>query len=502
MAPPTKSPSPFAIRNHPHLYEINTWAWLEQLSAKLGRRITLTEVPDSEWDALAQLGFNIVWLMGVWQRSPESQRIMLEEPANRAGYDAALPGWTPDDVIASPYAVRDYVPDARIGDWAALDRVRDKLHARGIALFLDFVGNHTALDHPWTREHPEYYVQGGPHQVEQNPSAFYRVDTPAGAKYLALGKDPYFPPWKDVAQLNHFHPGMRAAQLDDLRTIASHCDGVRCDMAMLHLNDIFANVWAPFLAGFTRPKSEFWTEVHAAVPNLVLLAEAYWGTEGRLLDLGFLYSYDKALYDAARDANPSGVRDCLGAPVTYQNHLARFLENHDEPRRATAFPAERLPAAGSLMGTLPGMRFYYQGELEGRKIRLPIMLRKAKDEAPDPISRAFFQRILQITKEEVFHSGRWSLLPVVPEGDDSSWNLAVYEWRSEKAWKIVVVNVAGAASQGRVKLGDRASGSIEYDFYDQLNDVHYARNGEELRSIGLFVRRDAFGAHLFDITPA
>src|SRR4029077_13137309 len=120
---------------------------------------------------------------------------------------------------------------------------------------------------------------------------------------------------------------MRAAQLDDLRTIASHCDGVRCDMAMLHLNDIFANVWAPFLAGFTRPKSEFWTEVHAAVPNLVLLAEAYWGSEGRLLDLGFLYSYDKALYDAARDANPSGVRDCLGAPVTYQNHLARFLEN-------------------------------------------------------------------------------------------------------------------------------------------------------------------------------
>ncbi|MGH9745478.1 MAG: alpha-amylase family glycosyl hydrolase [Candidatus Acidiferrales bacterium] len=501
MAPPTKPPSAFPIRNHPHLYEINTWSWLEQLSARLGHRITLAEVPDSEWDALAKLGFNIVWLMGVWQRSEESRRIMLEDPGNRSAYDAALPGWKPSDVIASPYAVRDYVPDPQIGDWASLDGVREKLHARGIALFLDFVGNHTALDHRWTREHPEFYVQGTQQQFEQNPSAFYRADTPAGAKYLALGKDPYFPPWKEVAQLNHFHPALRAAQIADLRTIAGHCDGLRCDMAMLLLSDIFANVWALFLAGFTRPKTEFWSEAHAAVPNLVLLAEAYWGTEGRLLDLGFSYAYDKALYDAVRDANPSGVHDCLGAPVNYQNHLARFLENHDEERCAAVFPTERLIAAGTLMGTLPGMRFYYQGELEGRKVRLPITLRTAREEPPDPFRKALFRGILQASNEEVFHSGRWSMLPVDSEGDDSSRNLAVYEWRSENAWKIIAVNVAGSASQGRVKLADRVAGSGQFDFYDELNDVHYERSGEELHNVGLFVRREAFGAHLFSITP-
>src|SRR5580700_2951994 len=118
MAIPAKPSPPFPIRNYPHLYEINTRSWLEQLSAKLGRRITLAEVPDSEWDALEQVGFNIVWLMGIWQRSPESRRIMLEDPANRAAYDSALPGWKPSDVIASPYAIAGYVPDPRIGTYA------------------------------------------------------------------------------------------------------------------------------------------------------------------------------------------------------------------------------------------------------------------------------------------------------------------------------------------------------------------------------------------------
>jgi hypothetical protein len=155
----------FAIRAHPHLYEINTWAWLEQLSARLGRRITLADVPDAEWDSLAELGFNIVWLMGVWQRSPESRRIKLENPQNHPEFEAALPGWTPSDAIGSPYSIVDYVPDPRIGTWDSLDAVRKKLHTRGMALFLDFVGNHTALDSPWTREHPEFYIQGTKEQI-------------------------------------------------------------------------------------------------------------------------------------------------------------------------------------------------------------------------------------------------------------------------------------------------------------------------------------------------
>src|ERR1700733_13820963 len=99
---------PFALRAHPHLYEINTWAWLEKVSARLGRLITLAEVPDSEWDSLARLGFDAVWLMGVCRRSPRARQIALANSADAAvgaQYDRALPGWKPEDVIASPYAV-------------------------------------------------------------------------------------------------------------------------------------------------------------------------------------------------------------------------------------------------------------------------------------------------------------------------------------------------------------------------------------------------------------
>ena len=500
MTPPAiESPKPIALRPHPHLYEINTWAWLERLSARLGRLIRLADVPDSEWDSFARLGFDIVWLMGVWRRSPESRRIALANPANVAQYDRALPGWKPDDVIGSPYAVAQYVPDPRIGTWESLDAVRAKLHGRGIALFLDFVGNHTALDHPWTREHPEFYVQGTQDDFQRDPSSFCRIETPRGVFFLALARDPYFPPWDDAAQLNHFSPQMRAAQVAELRTIESHCDGVRCDMAMLHLNDIFEKTWGHLLKGAKAPEQEFWAKAHSAVPGLILLAEAYWGTESRLLDLGFSFAYDKGLYDAVRDIQMPDLHNRLTAPPAYQGHLARFLENHDEDRCASVFGKDRRPSVGTLMGTLPGMRFYHQGEFEGSSIRLPITLRICADEAADPASTAFFAKILRITKDYAFHGGEWNLLPVMPEGDDTAGNMVVYEWRTEKAWKVVSVNLARSASQGRVSFGDRPLAAKEYVFYDELNDLRYNRTADELRSPGLFVRREGFDAHLFNV---
>jgi hypothetical protein len=492
----------FRVRAHPHLYEINTRTWLEQLSAQHKQIITLADVPDPEWDALAKLGFNIIWLMGVWKRSEESRRINLENPTNFQQFDRALPGWKPDDVISSPYAVAGYVPDVRIGTWDSLEAAREKLRARGMALFLDFVGNHTALDHPWMREHPEFYVQAGPQDFEQNPSLYYQLKTPQGTRYIALAKDPYFPPWIDVAQLNHFNPQMRAAQLADMRSIASHCDGVRCDMAMLQLNDIFASIWRHLLGGTQPPAKEFWTEARATVPNLVLLAEAYWGTEQRLLNLGFSFAYDKTLYDAVREINIPQVRDRLAGNAEQQRHFARFMENHDEPRRPEVFGNERLAADGTLMGTLPGMRFYHQGELEGRRIRLPITLRIAADEPPDPVSQAFYQKILQITQQDAFHQGEWKLFELVPEGDAPPDGLVVYEWRSPKAWKVIAANLTGSAAQGRLRLGDRVSSTQQYIFYDELNDEKYLRSGEELHDVGLFIRREGFQAHIFDVTIA
>ncbi len=498
MPTPPKLPP----RSHPHLYEINTWTWLEQLSARLKKNITLADVPDSEWDALASQGFQIVWLMGVWQRSPISRRINLENPANVPQFNLALPGWKPEDVVSSPYAVAGYAPDPRIGNWQTLDAAREKLRARGIALFLDFVGNHTALDHPWMREHPDFYVQASQDEFQKNPALYYAQTTPQGPHYIALAKDPYFPPWRDVAQLNHYNPGLRIAQIADLRAIAAHCDGIRCDMAMLQLNDIFNANWRHLIGDTPVPEKEFWTDAHAAVPSLTLLAEAYWGTEQRLLDLGFSYSYDKTLYDALRDHNIPQIRERLASFPERQSDFARFMENHDEQRRAVVFPNDRLAADGTLLGTLPGIRFYHQGELEGRRIHLPITLRIAADEPLDSISTNFFQKILRITRQDVFHEGKWNLLDVAPEGDAPADALLVYEWCSPKAWKIIAVNLAAYASQGRVPLAGRVSPTQNYIFNDELNNVRYNRTGQELLNPGLFIRRDPYQAHLFDITTA
>lgn len=495
-----KQSSKLSLRTHPHLYEINTWAWLEELSARAGRTLKLADVPDAEWNALAERGFDIVWLMGVWQRSAEARRIALE-PSNTSAYAGALLGWKPDDVVGSPYAVAQYTPDARIGTWTDLDGVREKLRARGIGLFLDFVGNHTALDHPWVREHPEFYVQGTQQDFEKDPASFFRAETQTGVAFIARGRDPYFPPWADTAQLNHFDPGLRAALINRLGIIAAHCDGIRCDMAMLQLNDIFAKVWSKLLTHTQAPNTEFWEEAHDRVPALVLLAEAYWGTEQRLLDLGFQFVYGKELYDALRDGNIGDVHARLAAPVAYQSHMARFLENHDEQRSAVTF-AGRLTSAATLMSTLPGMRFYFQGELEGRKIQLPIALRVAAPEAPNAATEGLFSKILRATNEDVFHHGAWALLPVTPEGDPTAENLVVYEWRSETVWRIVAVNLSAGAAQGRVHFGDRVSGQKEYVFHDELNDARYPRHGEELSGVGLFVRLNAFQAHLFEVTVA
>jgi len=500
--PSPKSATPFALRPHPRLYEINTWAWLESLSARFGRTVKLGDVPNSEWDALAQRGFDIVWLMGLWQRSPEARRLALANPDNPPLYDRALPGWKPEDVIASPYSVAAYVPDPRIGTWQDVDAVRKKLHARGIALFFDFVGNHTALDHAWTREHPDFYVQATQEQFTKDPNSFRAIDSPTGTHFIALGRDPYFPPWTDCAQLNHFNPAMRAAQIAELRTIASHCDGVRCDMAMLHLSDIFEKIWAPYLGGAKPMAHEFWADVHVQVPNLILLAEAYWGTEQRLLDLGFSFVYDKNFYDSVRDMDAPQIRGALSAPLDYQKCMARFLENHDEHRAIEVFGKDRMASVATLMSTVPGMRFYHQGELEGLSIYLPITLRMAAPRPADPAIYELFEKILRVTNEDVFHHGSWNLLPVTRDCDDSCGNLIAYEWRADKAWKVIAVNLAGRPSQGRIQFTASQLSAPEYIFYDELNEVRYLRTGDELRAQGLFVRRDGFGAHLFDVSPA
>jgi glycosidase len=274
-----------------------------------------------------------------------------------------LPGFQPSDLSGAPYCIRRYFPDPRLGGTEGLAAARRALSRRGLRLILDFVPNHAAPDAPWLDDHPEYGVSGDEGDLMADPAAFLRVM----GRVFARGADPYSPPWPDVVQLNAFSPALRKAAGEVLQEIAGQCDGLRCDMAMLVLNDVFAATWGHRVGD--PPDEDYWPERIQAVrrncADFLFIAEAYWGRETDLLNQGFDLCYDKVLYDRLLFGDAASVRAHLSAPEEWQERLLRFLENHDEPRAADAFPPGRHEAAALVAATVPGGRLFHEGQGRG-----------------------------------------------------------------------------------------------------------------------------------------
>jgi glycosidase len=440
--------------------------------------------------------------MGVWRRSAIGREIARTVPSLVAEYSRVLPGWTADDVAGSPYCVQAYEPDDRLGGWRGIDAAHRALNDRGIKLMLDFVPNHTAFDHAWVHQHPDRYVTGTQDDYRRASSEFRPVDTRDGRRFVACARDPYFPPWTDVAQLNYFNPDTRIAMRSTLATIADHCDAVRCDMAMLVMNRVFDATWRPVLRDtWPRLDDEFWVQATRAIPNLEYLAEVYWQLEGPLLEQGFTYAYDKRLLDALHTDDPApSIRDVLAARVPDPARLARFIENHDEPRSAATL-ARCLPAAASLVSTLPGMRFFFDGQLEGRRVKAPVQLARWPGEPPDDRIQQMYRRILRFARAAPLHDGEWELLPVSSAGDGSFDQILAYGWRSSKGTAVVAVNLGATASQAHVRMYRDLPAGLEFDFVDALTDASYRWTRESLLGAGLYVRLDAGNAHLFTVVP-
>ncbi|HYN74638.1 MAG TPA: alpha-amylase, partial [Candidatus Limnocylindria bacterium] len=154
------------------IHEVNTWVWLGEVSERAGRRLTLAEVPASEWDALVPDGVDCVWLMGVWERSPAGRAVALGDDGLRRSWDEALPGWTEDDVLGSPYSVRDYVCADDLGGREGLAAARTALADRGARLIVDLVPNHVAPDHPLVTSRPDAFIIGSAEDLSQDPTGF------------------------------------------------------------------------------------------------------------------------------------------------------------------------------------------------------------------------------------------------------------------------------------------------------------------------------------------
>lgn len=493
----------------PLIYEVHTRQWL----ARFGRELALHAIPELELDRLAGLGVTHLWLMGVWQTGAKSREQALISEGLREQYGYALPGWTPDDVAGSPYAIAAYQVDPVFGGDPALARLRTRLAARGIALLLDFVPNHLGLDHEWLCAHPERFV-GADHWFEGSLAV-------APTRYVAHGKDPYFPAWTDTVQLDYRRSDTQQAMTEQLLAIADRCDGVRCDMAMLLLAEVFAATWRhlPCADGSEFAAGQFWSRAIGAVrqahPGFLWIAEAYWGLEQALCDLGFDATYDKTLYDRLIDHLPSDVqRHLLGLGP----QLARgvhFLENHDEPRISTRLGLARHRAAAALILGLPGMTLIHDGQLEGlrRFARIQLARRAGSAEDPeDPEIRACYVELLHGYAASAVGRGQALALTPNPAWQDNptSQCFAVVQWQAASAQSggasgsgeldLVVVNLAPHRAQCRVPLSARGLAGHRWQLVDRLGSERWERDGDELAGPGLYLDLPPYGAQLFSCT--
>ena len=485
----------------PVIHEVNTAVWLDDLSRAAGRQLTLADVPTADWASVTPAGIDAVWLMGVWERSPVGLSIANESSTLWADFRNALPDVQAADVIGSPYCVRRYIVDAAFGGPSALAAARAALADRGVRLVLDYVPNHVAPDHPWVAESPELFVQGADHDLEADPAAWMM----AAGRVLARGRDPYFPPWPDVVQLNAFSPALRAGTANVLADIAAQCDGIRCDMAMLMINRVFAATWGQ--KSGAEPDREFWPEVIGALraehADTVLIAEAYWNLEWELQQQGFDFCYDKRLYDRIVNQDTRGVREHLRADLDYQSRLLRFLENHDEPRIAARLGVEAEMAAAVAIATLPGGTLWHEGQFEGRRVRPPVFLSRRPDEQPNQHLAAWYRRLLTTVSDRDVKRGRWQLLEATGWPDNHSCdNVLAWSWGGGDARHVVVVNFSAHPAQARIHLdvdGDPSAGGFR--FADLLTGSAYLRDESEVANLGLYVDLKAWESYLFAVDP-
>jgi hypothetical protein len=485
----------------PVIYEVNTAVWLDELSRTAGRRRTLAEVGGTDWDRVTPDGVDAVWLMGVWERSPAGLALANANAELQASFRAALPDVRTDDIVGSPYCVRRYAVDAAFGGAEALVAARTALAERGVRLILDYVPNHVAPDHAWVTNNPDLFVLGNEDDLLAQPEAWLAAD----GRILAHGRDPYFPPWPDVVQLNAFSSATRAATAQTLADIAEQCDGIRCDMAMLMINRIFGATWVSHVGD--EPTQEFWSEVIGALrpshPDTVLLAEAYWDLEWELQQQGFDFCYDKRLYDRLVGGDAEGVRDHLRAGQAYQSRLVRFLENHDEPRVAARMSTDAEKAGAVAIATLPGATLWHEGQFEGRRVRPPVFLARRPVEPIDHGLADWYRTLLATVAEHHVRDGEWRLLESTGWADNQSWRkLLAWCWRDDAESHLIVMNLSGAPAQGRVLWGSDDLRGARYRLTDLLSTTIFDRDGTEMVNPGLFVALEPWHVHLLALAES
>ncbi len=492
--------------DYPHLIELSARPWLYELSKKYGKHIRLEDVPDLELHEFKAKGMTAIYLLGVWHLGAYGLNHDRTDPGLLKGYGDVLPGFTTADIIGSPFAVTKYTVNPEIGTSSDLHEFRRRLNDLGIKLILDFVPNHTAIDASTVTSKTDLYVQHPPNVHAPFDRNIY---TEGGVFY---GKDKWGYIWTDTAQLNYFNPETVAARLSDVMTVAGYADGIRCDMAMLAMNDVFGDIWGSTVAerGFTRPAKEFWEVAIGAAkrryPNVIFMAEQYWGNGPRLNDLGFDYVYDKeGLYDTVSNLNSGNEGQYIPNIKGYiKQHLAdgyltrgaHFISNHDQDRAAFHWgEVWRADLAGLVSFTVPGLRFHWMGQWEGHKHRLDVHLRRQTPEAASPVAKAFYDALLPAMQHPVFRRKDVQVTIEDVAGDDG-WKVLAMRLRTGSDAVLVCINLSGENAGGDVVLPDvKGNGNVQVT--ELMSGKKYTRDAGTMRGAGLFVEVDSNYAQMF-----
>lgn len=484
---------------YPSLYQINTRVWITEITSKIGRPATLDDIPDDELDRLAEMGFDWIWFLSVWSTGEVAREISRENSEWRHDFETTLPDLQEQDIAGSGFAITGYYVHPDLGGDEALKRLRERLQKRGLKLMLDFVPNHMAPDHPWVNDHPDYFVSGTVSDLENNPQNYTRITHGKNDLILAYGRDPYFSGWPDTVQLDYSNPKTVDAMSKELLRIAGQCDGVRCDMAMLILPEVFEKTWG-------RKAQPFWpiviTKVREKNHGFLFMAEVYWDMEWTLQQQGFDYAYDKRLYDRLCEAHAKAVREHFYAGLDYQDKLARFLENHDEPRAAATFDQETHEAAAVITFLSPGLRFFHQGQFTGRKKRISPHLVRAPHEPINTALQKFYGSLLDLLKKPIFRNGKWSLLECVPAWEENyTWDSFIaFAWEGTDGNRaLVCVNYSPQSGQCYVRLPFPELAGKQWKFDDLMSEASYNRAGNNLLKSGLYLDMPAWTYHVFEI---
>jgi hypothetical protein len=481
---------------NPCLYQLNPRTYLTQIGA---RDASLDQIPESFLETISSLGFDWLWLLGVWSVSPASRLISQSMPTLLKELKEVLPDLTSSDICGSPFAICRYSVDSALGGDEALARFRKRLAPYGLKLMLDFVPNHVGIDHHWTKSNPEYFIKGNELKLLDDPNNWILLKD---GSIFAHGRDPNYPGWTDTLQLNYFNSDLHHAMTCELLKIAERCDGVRCDMAMLLEPEVFSKTWRNYDKSSVPP---FWPtaieQVKKDSPTFVFLAETYWGYEHKLQQHGFDYTYDKTLYDRVIARHGPDVRAHLSAPVKFQRRLTRFLENHDEPRVASKLSSSEHRAAAVLSYLAPGMRFLFDGQLKGKRTRIPVQLSRAPRERTDLSVERIYEELIPIINSLPVKHGAWNLLETKEAWPNNPTHENFVAFLIEHPLKtlLVAVNFASYRGQSFIRIPDRLwlEGSIE--LRDLLSQERLVRDAQDLKERGLFLDCAEWQTHIFSI---